>query len=119
MILRDIQRYTKKMQNLSDITHEQTRYICQALHDVLPEYSSDTLLVAKIKRIIQRLTENHSMYQFSSEELDTICMGLNDCCYVLDDILQDLEECDIPEGREYRSELESIAAFLSKLQRNS
>ena len=119
MILRDIQRYTKKMQNLSDITHEQTRYICQALHDVLPEYSSDTLLVAKIKRIIQRLTENHSMYQFSSEELDTICMGLNDCCYVLDDILQDLEECDIPEGREYRSELESIAAFLSKLQRDS
>ena len=55
------------------------------------------------------------MYQFTSEELDIICMGLNDCCYVLDNILKDLEECDIPEGREYRSEIEYITEFLSKV----
>ena len=103
------------MQTLSDITHKQTRYIIQGLHDVLPEYKSDAILTQRIARIIQRLTENHSMYQFSSEELDIICMGLNDCCYVLDDILKDLEECDIPEGREYRSEIEYITGLLSKL----
>ena len=103
------------MQRLSDITHKQTRYIIQGLHDVLPEYSCDTILLARVQRIIQKLTENHSMYQFTSEELDIICMGLNDCCYVLDDILKDLEECDIPEGREYRSEIERITEFLSKV----
>ena len=104
------------MQRLTDITHEQTRYIIQGLHDVLPEYSCDSLLTQRVQRIIQKLTANPSMYQFTSEELDTICMGLNDCCYVLDDILKDLEECDIPEGREYRSEIERITELLSKLQ---
>ena len=103
------------MQTLSDITEKQTRYIIQGLHDVLPEYKSDTILTQRIARIIQRLTENHSMYQFTSEELDIICIGLNDCCYVLDNILKDLEECDIPEGREYRSEIEYIAELLSKV----
>ena len=103
------------MQTLSDITHKQTRYIIQGLHDVLPEYKSDAILTQRIARIIERLTDNHSMYQFTSEELDIICMGLNDCCYVLDDILKDLEECDIPEGREYRSEIEHITGLLSKL----
>ena len=103
------------MQTLSDITHKQTRYIIQGLHDVLPEYKSDAILTQRVARIIQRLTDNHSMYQFTSEELDIICMGLNDCCYVLDDLLKDLEECDIPEGREYRSEIERITALLSKV----
>ena len=55
------------------------------------------------------------MYQFSSEEIDLIAMGLNDCCYVLDDILKDLDDCDIPEGREYRSQIESISEILSNL----
>ena len=102
------------MQRLSDITKKQTRYIVQGLHDVLPEYKSDSILTQRISRIIQKLSENHSMYQFSSEELDIICVGLNDCCYVLDDILKDLEDIDIPEGREYRSEIERITEFLSK-----
>jgi len=103
------------MQKLSDITERQTRYIIQGLHDVLPEYSCDSILTQRVTKIISRLTENHSMYQFSSEELDIICMGLNDCCYVLDDILKDLEECDIPEGREYRREIEYITGLLSKV----
>ena len=102
------------MQTLSDITKKQTRYIVQGLHDVLPEYKSDSILTQRISKIISRLTDNHSMYQFSSEELDIICIGLNDCCYVLDDILKDLEDIDIPEGREYRSEIERITEFLSK-----
>ena len=103
------------MQRLTDITHKQTRYIIQGLHDVLPEYKSDAILTQRIAKIILSLKENHSMYQFSSEDLDIICMGLNDCCYVLDDILRDLEECDIPEGREYRSEIERITELLSNL----
>ena len=106
----------REMQRLSDITEKQTRYIIQGLHDVLPEYSSDAILTQRIAKIILRLTENHSMYQFSSEELDIICIGLNDCCYVLDDILKDLEKCDIPEGREYRSEIERITELLSKVK---
>jgi hypothetical protein len=103
------------MQRLSDITEKQTRYIVQGLHDVLPEYKSDAIVTQRVQRIIETLKDNPSMYQFSSEELDTICMGLNDCCWLLDDILKDLEECDIPEGREYRSEIESIAALLSNV----
>ena len=104
------------MQKLSDITEKQTRYIIQGLHDVLPEYSCDSILTQRVTKIISRLTENHSMYQFTSEELDIICIGLNDCCYVLDDILKDLEKCDIPEGREYRSEIEYITGLLSKIK---
>jgi len=42
-------------------------------------------------------------------------MGLNDCVFILDDILQDLEECDILEGREYKSNIEDISALLSNL----
>ena len=103
------------MQRLSDITEKQTRYIVQGLHDVLPEYSEDIILTQRIARITQKLSENHSMYQFTADELDIIAMGLNDCCYVLDDILKDLEECDISEGREYRSEIENIAEVLGKL----
>jgi hypothetical protein len=103
------------MQTLSDITHKQTQYIIQGLHDVLPEYKCDAILTQRVTKIIHKLTENHSMYQFTSGELDLICMGLNDCAYVLDDILKDLEECDIPEGLEYRSEIERITEILSKL----
>jgi hypothetical protein len=103
------------MQRLSDITASQVRYIVQGLHDVLPEYSEDLILLQRLARIMAKLTENNSMYQFTSEELDLIAMGLNDCCYVLDDILKDLEDCDIPEGREYRSQIESISELLSNL----
>jgi hypothetical protein len=100
---------------LSDITPKQVRYISQGLHDVLPEYSEDVILLSRLSRIMQKLSENNSMYQFSSEELDLIAMGLNDCVFILDDILQDLEECDILEGREYKSNIEDISALLSNL----
>ena len=106
----------RDMQRLSDITPTQVRYISQGLHDVLPEYSEDIILLSRLAIIMQKLSNNNSMYQFTSEELDLIAMGLNDCCYVLDDILKDLEECDIPEGRLYRSEIENIAELLSKLK---
>jgi hypothetical protein len=103
------------MQRLTDITPEQVKYISQGLHDVLPEYSEDIILLARLSKIMQKLSANNSMYQFSSEEIDLIAMGLNDCCYVLDDILKDLDDCDIPEGREYRSQIESISEILSNL----
>ena len=57
------------------------------------------------------------MYQLSSEELDLLCMTLNDCVYVLDDCIKDLagEEVDLRECRVYREQVEDI---LSILQRN-
>tara|TARA_B110000285_G_scaffold230678_1_gene297740 strand:+ start:226 stop:537 length:312 start_codon:yes stop_codon:yes gene_type:complete len=103
------------MQTLASVTIKQTQYIIQGLHDVLPEYDADPVFKLRVSRIREKLTENHSMYQFSSEELDVICMGLNDCIFVLDDILQDLDECDIQEAREFKSEIESITALLSNL----
>ena len=102
-------------QTLADVTVKQTQYIIQGLHDVLPEYVADPVFRLRVSRIIEKLSENHSMYQFTSDELDIICMGLNDCIFVLDDILQDLEECDVLEGREYKSEIESVTALLSNL----
>jgi len=100
---------------LSDITPKQVKYISQGLHDVLPEYSEDLIVLSRLTRIMKKLSENNSMYQFSSEELDLIAMGLNDCVFILDDILQDLEECDVLEGREYKSNIEDISALLSNL----
>tara|TARA_B110001454_G_C12640153_1_gene400838 strand:+ start:542 stop:859 length:318 start_codon:yes stop_codon:yes gene_type:complete len=104
------------MQRLSDITPTQVRYIVQGLHDVLPEYSEDLILLQRLGNIMNKLSENNSMYQFSSEELDLIAMGLNDCIFVLDGILKDLEDCDIPEGREYKRQIENISELLSSIK---
>ena len=104
------------MKYLSDITESHVDIIGQALHDTLPEYDYDKPLQLRVYRISQTLRENPSIYQLSSEDLDCVCMCLNDCLYVLDDIMRDLEELDLRDCRVYRDNVEEI---LSLLQRSS
>jgi len=72
------------MKYLSDITETHIDTIGQAMHDTIPEYDYDKVLQIKLYRIGEKLRETPSMYQLSSEELDLLCMCLNDCLYVLD-----------------------------------
>ena len=103
------------MRYLSDITETHIDTICQALHDTIPEYDYDRWLQVKLYKIRERLSDNPSMYQLSSEELDLLSMTLNDTLYVLDDIMKDLDDLDLRDCREYREELERI---LGVFQRN-
>ena len=103
------------MRYLSDITEKHIDTICQALHDTIPEYDYDRWLQVKLYKIRERLSDNPSMYQLSSEELDLLSMTLNDTLYVLDDIMKDLDDLDLRDCREYREELERI---LGVFQRN-
>ena len=102
---------------LSEITETHVAIISQAIHDTAPEYDYDKFLQLRLYKIGDKLRENPSMYQLSSEELDLLCMTLNDCLYVLDDCMRDLigEEVDLRDCREYRGSVEDI---LSILQRN-
>ena len=103
------------MRYLSDITEKHIDTICQALHDTIPEYDYDRWLQVKLYKIRERLSDNPSMYQLSSEELDLLSMTLNDTLFVLDDIMKDLDDLDLRDCREYREELERI---LGVFQRN-
>ena len=100
---------------LSEITEKHIEIISQAIHDTYLEY--DRYLQRRLSNIGERLRDNHSMYQLSSEELDVLCMCLNDCLYVLDDIMRDLqdEEVDLRDCRVHR---ESVEDILSILQNN-
>ena len=102
---------------LTEITEKHIDIISQAIHDTVPEYDYDKWLQLRVYKIGDKLRENPSMYQLSSEELDLLCMTLNDCVYVLDDCIKDLagEEVDLRECRVYREQVEDI---LSILQRN-
>jgi hypothetical protein len=102
---------------LSAISEIHIDIIGQAIHDTAPEYDYDKYLQLRLYRIGEKLKENPSMYQLSSEELDILCMTLNDGVYVLDDCIKDLagEEVDLRECRVYREQVEDI---LSILQRN-
>ena len=102
---------------LSEITETHIDIISQAIHDTTPEYDYDKFLQLRLYKIGDKLRENPSMYQLSSEELDLLCMTLNDCLYVLDDCMRDLigEEVDLRDCREYKGSVEDI---LSILQRN-
>ena len=102
---------------LTEITEKHIDIISQAIHDTVPEYDYDKWLQLRVYKIGDKLRENPSMYQLSSEELDLLCMTLNDCVYVLDDCIKDLagEEVDLRECRVYREQIEDI---LSILQRN-
>ncbi len=102
---------------LSEITEIHVAIISQAIHDTTPEYEYDRYLQLRLYRIGEKLRENPSMYQLSTEELDLLCMCLNDSLYVLDDIMSDLSdnEVDLRDCREYRGSVEDI---LSILQRN-
>ena len=102
------------MKYLSDITERHIDTIGQALHDTLPEYDYDKPLQLRVYRISQTLSENPSIYQLSSEDLDCVCMCLNDCLYVLDDLMRDLEELDLRDCRDYRSNIEDILSLLQR-----
>ena len=102
------------MKYLSAITETHINIIAQAMHDVLPEYDYDKSLQLRVYRISQTLSENPSIYQLSSEDLDLLCMCLNDCLYVLDDIMRDLEELDLRDCRVYRDNVEEILSLLQR-----
>ena len=101
---------------LSEITEKHIDTISQAIHDTHPEYDYDRSLQIRLCKIGERLRDNHSMYQLSSEEIDNLCMCLNDCLYVLDDCMRDLqdEEVDLRACREYKESVEDILSILQK-----
>jgi hypothetical protein len=55
------------------------------------------------------------MYQLSSEDLDVVCMCLNDSLAILDELRT---ESDAEEKREAQEYSEDISAILRVLQRN-
>ena len=98
---------------LSEITEKHIEIIRQAIHDTYLEY--DRYLQERLGKIGERLRANHSMYQLSSEELDVLCMCLNDCLYVLDDCMRDLDdEVDLRDCREDREAVEEILSILQQ-----
>ena len=102
------------MKYLSDITESHVDTIGQAMHDTLPEYDYDKSLQLRVYRISQTLSENPSIYQLSSEDLDCVCMCLNDCLYVLDDLMRDLDELDLVDCRADRENIEDILSLLQR-----
>ena len=101
---------------LSEITEKHIDTISQAIHDTHPEYDYDKFLQLRLYKIGEKLRENNSMYQLSSEEIDVLCMCLNDCVYILDDCMRDLadEEVDLKACRDYRMAVEEILSILKK-----
>ena len=99
---------------LSDITEKHIEIISQAIHDTYLEY--DKSLQRRLSNIGERLRDNFSMYQLSSEELDVLCMCLNDCLYILDDCMRDLagDEVDLRDCREHRMAVEEILGILQQ-----
>ena len=109
-------RVTPMTLYLSAITEKHIETINQVIHDTTPEYDYDKFLQIRLYRIGEKLRENPSMYQLSTEELDLLCMTLNDSLYVLDDCMRDLDdEVDLRDCREYK---ESIEDILKVLQNN-
>ena len=100
---------------MTDITEEHVETIRCAMNDVQNEYSPDKVLQLRVYSISQKLSENPSMYQLSSEELDIISMCLNDSLAILDELYQELDTEEKRESQQYSEEIERI---LSLLQRN-
>jgi hypothetical protein len=103
------------MRYLTDITEEHVNTIRMCMNDVQNEYDPDKTLQLRVYSISQRLSENPSMYQLSSEELDIISMCLNDSLSILDEMAVELDTEELRESREYS---EDITEILSVLQRN-
>ena len=103
------------MRYLSDISETHIDTIRCAMNDVQNEYVPDKSLQLRVYSISQRLSENPSMYQLSSEELDIISMCLNDSLSILDEMALDMDSDEKRESREYSEEITEI---LSVLQRN-
>ena len=98
---------------LSEITEKHIEIIRQAIHDTYLEY--DRYLQERLSKIGERLRDNHSMYQLSSEDLDVLCMCLNDCLYILDDCVRDLDdEVDLRDCRDHRGAVEEILGILQQ-----
>ena len=103
------------MKYLSDITNTHIDTIRCAMNDVQNEYEPDKSLQLRVYSISQRLSENPSMYQLSSEEIDIVSMCLNDSLSILDEIASEMDSDEKRESREYS---EDIIEILSVLQRN-
>ena len=78
------------MKYLSEITEKHVEIISQGIHDTNPEYDYDRFLQVRLYKIGEKLRENPSMYQLSSEEVD-------------------LRAC-----REYKESIEDILSILQK-----
>jgi hypothetical protein len=85
------------------------------MNDVQNEYDPDKTLQLRVYSISQKLAENPSMYQLSSEEIDIISMCLNDSLSILDELAKELDTDELSESREYA---EDISEILSLLQNN-
>ena len=103
------------MRYLSDITNAHVNTIRCAMNDVQHEYEPDKSLQIRVYSISQRLSENPSMYQLSSEELDIVCMCMNDSLSILDELKSELDTEELLESQRYSEDIERI---LSILQRN-
>ena len=103
------------MKYLSDLSKSDIETIRCAMNDVQNEYSPDKSLQLRVYSISQRLSENPSIYQLSSEELDIVSMCLNDSLSILDEMALDMDSDEKRESREYS---EDIMEILSVLQRN-
>ena len=101
---------------LTEITENHIEIIGQVIHDTTPEYDYYRWLQIILYKIGEKLRENPSMYQLSTEELDLLCMTLNDSLYVLDDCMRDLQddEVDLRDCREYKESIEDILSILQK-----
>ena len=105
------------MKYLTDITEEHIATIRMCMNDVQNEYDPDRSLQLRVYSISQKLSENISMYQLSSEELDIVCMCMNDSLCILDELRVD-EDASKEEKREAQEYSEDISAILRVLQRN-
>ena len=103
------------MQYLSNITEKHIDTIRCAMNDVQHEYEPDKSLQLRVYSISQRLSENPSMYQLSSEEIDIVSMCLNDSLSILDEMAHEMDSDEKRESREYS---EDISEILRVLQRN-
>ena len=103
------------MRYLTDITEEHVATIRMCMNDVQNEYDPDKTLQLRVYSISQKLSENISMYQLSSEELDIVCMCMNDSLSILDELRVDMDTEEKRDSQEYSEEIQSI---LSLLQRN-
>ena len=102
------------MKYLTDITEEHDETIRCAMNDVQNEYSPDKVLQLRVYSISQKLSENPSMYQLSSEELDIISMCLNDSLAILDELYQELDTEEKRESQQYSEEIERILSLLQR-----
>ena len=103
------------MQSLADIKQRHIEIIRMSMNDVLGEYAPDKTLQLRVSSISQTLSENPSIYQLTSEELDIVCMCMNDSLSILDETRGELDAEELLDSQEYS---EDITEILSLLQRN-